>query len=412
MKRENLRCIVEFIGWSKDDWIKRFHEFSKFYLDFLIEIDSNYFYYKNHYDDKEFGIFFAQVFDNFHRFFILNNEENSFQKNSLFFNPLEILIHLSNDLICDTSLSASIFLENDVMKFVFGCILNNSKFSKENLLREVEDLKSYSIKTNHLEIFLRYNFLLLNLIKFGNLKLDEFKYDILKKLDDSIEFLKDQKKTDSKNILLLKYLNFLYSLRLFDEDFENSTKISNEISDFIENIFHSNLTGEMNNFQILIYVDELLEIFLLLAKNKENSFHLKRFIPFIFKILHSNFSKNVEILALNCIFSIIEIKECKELIIKNSKFMEKLKLPVGKKNVLFKFLQTNILHELEEDEENHLNQSKKSPIFFSFHENDKENTMRIIHFFQAVARENNIFLINLNCNSKRKKNKFLEFLNI
>lgn len=114
----------------------------------------------------------------------------------------------------------------------------------------------------------------MNLIKYGNLKLDEFKYDNRKKLDDLIKLLKDQKKTDSQDILLFKYLNFLYSLRLFDINFKNSTIISHEISDFLEKIFHSNLTGEINNFQILIYVDELLEIFLLLTKNKENSFHL------------------------------------------------------------------------------------------------------------------------------------------
>lgn len=66
---------------------------------------------------------------------------------------LILLFFIGKDLICDTSLSASIFLENDFMKFVIGCILNNSKFSNENLITKVEDLKSYSFQTNHLEIF-------------------------------------------------------------------------------------------------------------------------------------------------------------------------------------------------------------------------------------------------------------------
>ena len=96
-----------------------------------------------------------------------------------------------------------------------------------------------------------------------------------------------------------------------------------EILDVFQTIFLSNLARKSVDGIYTFYMDELLEIYLLIANHKESVPYLKKLLPMLFKLFHDDWSEEVQFLAASCIYSFISTKECKQMIVNDDSLMIK-----------------------------------------------------------------------------------------
>lgn len=141
---------------------------------------------------------------------------------------------------------------------------------------------------------------------------------------------------------------------------------------------------------------------MIMSRNEENFQHLTKIFPLIFQLFHSNWSENLQFLAVNCIFLLISIPECKELLLKDkNKIKMVIQSPLHQSSERIEYLRQNILYEINGRfiKENEL-------IIFSFHENDRKNVIDVAKFFRKKTNRKNIFFLNSKCKKKKTVNNF------
>lgn len=360
---------------------------------------ANSFSSTNFLGNEEFLIDFSKVFNAFHSYFILNDED----ENTFFLEPLNILMNITLKLTSESTNFSGIFIKNGCLKVLLDRILNNSQFSNENILKRISDTNSYSFRNNRVGVYSEYAILLANLARIENTEFENYKQTIKIQFQELINFLQSKKDDENINysIIELKFLYFVILLCIDgDNNFYNSKTVPNDIFYGIETMFHSNIIGEKHDFPLDIETDKLLELLLFISYNKDNFVYLKRIIPLIFQIFQTDWPENVEFLALNCIYSFISIDEFKRVIINNQNFMEILNSNLKrKKHKKIEFLKRNILSELVN--EKFIKENKQivnqQPIFIQFHKDDEKIVNEIIDFLIEKTQLNNFLFLDFKC---------------
>lgn len=388
----------------KDDWILKFHEFSRFQLDLFTEMEKHNFP-KDFFDEKGFSNSLITIFNKFHHLFVLDEDDNS-----ILLEPLMELNHLCSFITCESEKFSHEFYLNGSFNLIFHCILNSSKFSTENIVKEITDKRSDCSIKHRIDIYINYLIILSNIMRYNGPTVKTYvkNHGFREKLLNLIEILEKVEHEDIKNMCFnLKCISFVLFINFPLNDSNSHILLNQEIF----NVFLNNLQKKFDknpsySGPFFILNDELIEYFIILSTNESNFVYLKEILPLIFQYTHHSWNENIQILAYTCIYVLISNKDCKEVLKENKELMKHLNSPQPKNNQQIKYLRRNILYELNID--NKEKSKNDLPVICSYHENDKNIVYKLCQFFEKTTSHRNILLLNSKC----KKKKIIFNLNI
>lgn len=387
-----MNNLKKFLFWKKNDWQENFHKMSEFVLEIYTEAGEYSIPLKFYFSDENFGDYLSEVFIKFHKLFVLNDDYDD--GDNLFLHPLNNLLVLT---INATDLSREFvtkFLKNGCLCLITKCLFENSKFSLERMYKRSSRSKFSCSLTDRIHYISNYLTIISNIIRVENNFGDSFKYDFKMKMTDFIKFLSLNAGNIPKELIVsFKITYFLAGTHLLSGDLNDSIFVSEYLFNVLFKNLSANLIHEPIRSGIIINNYELLEIFMLMAGNENNYLYLIKVLPMIFQFFQKDWCENIQIYAASCIYCIIEIQQCKSMILQNEKFMEILMSPIQRKNKKLEHLRKNILYELKENlDEN------SSLIVLSYHKNDIEKVNKVAKFLKKTIRHENILFLDSNCN--------------
>lgn len=288
-----------------------------------------------------------------------------------------------------------IFYEKNSLNFILNHILKSELFSLDNLFQGSNNHVRY-----HICCYLGDYLDLLSAIIRSNDSSNEkfFKKIEFRKYLNSVKMYVEYLQIEHSNYreeleshyFDLKFQCFICYLNFIDDDNDENLIIPQNFFDILQDKLDRNLCEKFGDDSFMTN-EELLNTFIILSKSSKNSHLLQKILSPLSQFLIKNYNEKLQTLAATCIFSLINLPECKSCILNDTKLMKILTSPFYGNFKNIEFLRQNILYELN------LRKDSKPPILFCYHSNNENIVNKILDFYTNTTNFHNILLLNSKC---------------